>query len=265
MNGFVSELLIYLGASKNGMIGGLNKVISALIVIGSLALMGGLALACFTKAFGMVFLGNPRSIHGQQAHEVGWRMKLSMVILAALCVVLGVLSPLVLKSATNVIKEITSLPLDVVQTELKGASTILTYIVTVILIFSGVAVFSIILRNRLLRGRSVRQAVTWDCGYAMPESRMQYTATSFAQPLTNLFRFLLHTHKEVSSPKGVFPEKSALETETADISERYLFAPAFKWIRLLFSKFRWLQHGRLQVYVLYIAMTLWILLIWELI
>ncbi len=69
-----------------------------MIVIGSLALIGGLALACFTKAFGTVFLGHPRSIHGQQTHEVGWAMKSAMAILAALCV-LGAAcsSPLVVR------------------------------------------------------------------------------------------------------------------------------------------------------------------------
>jgi len=265
LNGFVSELLIYLGAFESGIMGQLNILISALIVIGSLALIGGLALACFTKAFGMVFLGHPRSIYAQKAHEVGGYMKSSMVILAGLCVLLGVLSPLVVKSVAGVILEITSLPLEVVQTELAAASKILTYFVAVALLFSGMLVFSIVLRERLLRGRSVRQAVTWDCGYAMPNSRMQYTATSFAQPLTNLFRFLLQTHKDISSPRGVFPAKASLETETADISERYLFEPALNWIRLLLARFRWLQHGRLQVYVLYIALILWILLIWEMI
>jgi hypothetical protein len=93
---------------------------------------------------------------------------------------------------------------------------------------------------------------------------MQYTATSFAQPLTDLFGFFLRTHKDVSPPKGVFPGESALDTETADICEKYVYQPAFKRISSAFSRLRWLQHGRLQVYVLYIALTLWILLIWKL-
>jgi formate hydrogenlyase subunit 3/multisubunit Na+/H+ antiporter MnhD subunit len=264
LNGFVSEFLIYLGVFKNGMIGGLEAGIPALIVIGSLALIGGLALACFTKAFGIIFLGHPRSSDAEQARESGWGMKSSMAILATLCLLLGVLCPLILKSAANAVSEITSLPPEQVRTELATASTVLMHIVAASLILLGMTVFFIILRRWLLSGRCVRRAVTWDCGYAEPDSRMQYTATSFAQPLTDLFGFFLRTHKDVSPPKGVFPGESALDTETADICEKYVYQPAFKRISSAFSRLRWLQHGRLQVYVLYIALTLWILLIWKL-
>ena len=191
-------------------------------------------------------------------------MKSSLVILAAFCILLGVLSPLVVKSAANVVSEITSLPLEQVRTELATVSTVLTHVVVASLILLGAVVFSIIVRKRLLSGRCVRQAVTWDCGYAGPDSRMQYTATSFAQPLTDLFRLFLRTRKSISPPKGIFPGESALDTETADICEKYVYQPAFKWISSALSRLRWLQHGRLQVYVLYIALTLWILLIWKL-
>jgi len=264
LNGFVSEFLIYLGAFKAGLTGGPEAVISALIVIGGIALIGGLALACFTKAFGVVFLGVPRSSHAEQAQEGGWGMKSSLVILAALCILLGVLSPLVVKSAANVVSEITSLPLEEVRTELSTVSTVLTHVVVASLILLGAIVFSIIVRKRLLSGRCVRQAVTWDCGYAEPSSRMQYTATSFAQPLTDLFGLFLRTRKSISPPKGIFPGESTLDTETADICEKYVYQPAFKRISSALSRLRWLQHGRLQVYVLYIALTLWILLIWKL-
>ncbi len=264
LNGFVSEFLIYFGVFKAGLTGGPEAVISALIVIGSLALIGGLALACFAKAFGIVFLGEPRSAHAEQAQECGWGMKSSLLILAAFCILLGVLSPLVVRSAASVVSEITALPPDQVRTELAGISSILMQVVAASLILIGTVALSITLRKRLLRGRSVRQAVTWDCGYAEPDSRMQYTATSFAQPLTDLFGFFLRTHKDVSPPKGVFPGESALDTETADICEKYVYQPAFKRISSAFSRLRWLQHGRLQVYVLYIALTLWILLIWKL-
>ena len=82
LNGFISEFLIYLGIFKNGISARFASIIPALVVIGSLALIGGLALACFTKAFGVIFLGEPRSNHAKEAHEVGFCMKFSMVILA---------------------------------------------------------------------------------------------------------------------------------------------------------------------------------------
>ncbi|MFA5239560.1 MAG: proton-conducting transporter membrane subunit [Phycisphaerae bacterium] len=264
LNGFVSEFLIYLGVFKNGIGGGLEAVIFALIVIGSLALIGGLALACFAKAFGVIFLGHPRSDYAQHTHEVRLGMKFSMATLAVFCVLLGIFSPLVIKSAENVILEITSLQLPDIRAELASASTVLWNFVFVSLILFGMISGFSVLRKLLLRGRSVRETVTWDCGYAQPSPKMQYTATSFAQPLTDLFNFFLRTRKDISHSKGIFPAQSTFHTDTSDIGEKYIYQPAYRWISLSLSKLRWLQHGRLQIYVLYIALTLWILLIWKL-
>jgi hydrogenase-4 component B len=264
LNGFVSEFLIYLGAFKSDTGSGIEAVIPALIVVGSLALIGGLALACFTKAFGVIFLGLPRSNGAEHAHEVGVCMKFSMVSLALCCFLLGIFSPLVMKAAENVIPEITSLsPVDI-QTEIASASAVLRHFVIASLFLLGsLAVFAF-LRKKLLGKRVVRQAVTWDCGYAQPGARMQYTATSFAQPLVHLFKFFLRTRKDISHSQVIFPGKSEFHSETQDISEKYVYLPAFKWLSDLLSRLRWLQHGRLQIYILYIALTLWILLIWKL-
>lgn len=265
LNGFSSEFLIYLGAFRNGIAGGLDVVIAAVVVIGSLALIGGLALACFTKAFGAIFLGHPRSEQAEHAHEVGWAMKASMAALAVLCILVGALSPFIVKSAGVVVMQMASLPSPtVIEAELAIASATLGHVVVVSLLLLAIGVCVLMLHRWLLRKRSVRQAVTWDCGYAAPEARMQYTATSFTQPLTDLFSFLLRTRKDISVPKGALPQESALETETADVCERYLYDASFTRIRSALARLHWLQHGRLQVYVLYIALTLWILLIWKL-
>jgi hydrogenase-4 component B len=265
LNGFVSEFLIYLGVFKNNTGNGIEAVLPVLIVIGSLSLIGGLALACFTKAFSVIFLGLPRSDNAQQVHEAGTRMKFSMVILASCCALLGIFSPFVLLFAENVIKEISPLSSENIQNEIASASGILNHFVIASLILLSTAGFIAVLHKILFGRRIIRQAVTWDCGYAKPEPRMQYTATSFAQPLVDLFRFFLRTHKEVSSPKEIFPSQSELHTETPDICEKYIYQPIFKLISDLLARLRWLQHGRIQLYILYIALTLWILLIWKLI
>lgn len=263
LNGFASEFLIYLGVFKNILTGGIETVIPSLVVIGSLALIGGLALACFTKAFGIIFLGHMRTEFAEHAHESGKAVKFSMAALAVFCLLLGLCSPLVIKAANNVITEMIPLEIGPVQEELASASGIMQSVVLVSLILFAIIGFFAILRKQLLSGRSVRESVTWDCGYARPESRMQYTATSFAQPLTDIFKIFLRTRKEISLPQGLFPAESDFKTETTDISERYMFSPAVRLISML-SGLRWLQHGRLQIYILYIALTLWILLIWKL-
>jgi len=64
------------------------------LVVGGLALVGGLAAACFTKAFGIVFLGEARSDEAAHAHEAGAAMRWPMIILAGLCVLIGLAAPL---------------------------------------------------------------------------------------------------------------------------------------------------------------------------
>ena len=86
LNGFVSEFLIFFGAFKGGISTAGPIAVPLLALIAGLALIGGLAAACFTKAFGIVFLGEPRSEHAAHAHEVDWTMRLPMLMLAAGCV-----------------------------------------------------------------------------------------------------------------------------------------------------------------------------------
>ncbi len=264
-NGFVSEFLIYLGAFKNGLGAGFEAVIFALVVIGSLVIIGGFALACFAKAFCITFLGEPRSESAKHAHEIGFGMKFSMITLAILCALLGIFSPLVIKSTANIISEVSSFQLADIQAELGSTSTVLNNVVIVSLTLFVIVTGLSILRKKILKGRSVGETVTWDCGYSQPDSGIQYTATSFSQPLTNLFKNFLPDRKDISLPKGIFPIKSTFKTTITDIAEQYIYRPIYQWINLSVSKLRWLQHGRLQIYVLYIALTLLILLIWKLI
>ncbi len=263
LNGFASEFLIYLGVLKSGLTG-VQGFIPILSVIGGLALIGGLAAACFTKAFGIVFLGEPRSPVAEHTHEAGPAMRFAMLLLALGCVLAGFFSPTVVQAGTLVLAQITNLDPQIIGTETLGAAGVLWNIVGIGILFLGLAVMLIVLRRRLLAGRSVTKTGTWDCGYARPTARMQYTASSFAQPLINLFRMFLRTKNHISAPKGIFPAESSLHTDTPDAGQAYVFHPAFTGLKFFLSRFHWLQHGRVQLYVLYIALTLWILLVWKL-
>ena len=97
-----------------------------------------------------------------------------------------------------------------------------------------------------------------------PTPRMQYTASSFARPLMLLFRLFLQPRDEIHPPRGLFPQRASLHTHTPDLFRRYIYEPVFAGIAWMASKLRWLQQGRIQVYVLYIALTMLVLLIWKL-
>ena len=106
LNGFVSEFLIYVGAFTGLGLSGVSVWGTA--TIAGLAMIGGLAAACFTKAFGIVFLGEPRS-ELAHVHEAGWAMLAPMAVLAIGCVAVGFLAPQVVAAMKPVIGSVTGL------------------------------------------------------------------------------------------------------------------------------------------------------------
>jgi hypothetical protein len=93
---------------------------------------------------------------------------------------------------------------------------------------------------------------------------MQYTAPSFAQPITSWFAPLLRTRKHAPAVEGYFPAPETLHTETPEVWQDKFYRPLFEGVRAALARLRWLQHGEAQVYVLYIALTIFILLVWYL-
>jgi formate hydrogenlyase subunit 3/multisubunit Na+/H+ antiporter MnhD subunit len=255
-NGFIGEFLIYLGAFKGAVTMPSPSVVPALAVIVGLALIGGLAAVCFTRAFGMVFLGEPRSEAAAHAHEPGLAMRLPMWVLAAGCVLVGLGAPLVWRVVTRAF--------GIAEEYHALAALPLTWIVVGSVVFLLLIGALALLRRKLLAGRPVGESATWGCGYAQPTARMQYTASSFSQPVSDQFHALLGTRAKFEPPAGYFPRASSLATETPDVCSEKVFGPAFAGIDRALSRLRWLQHGTVQIYVLYIALTLLALLVWKL-
>ncbi len=253
LNGFVSEFLIYLGAYRG--VGSLdaNGAASMAAVIGGLALIGGLATACFTKAYGIVFLGLPRSREAAQAHEAGPLMLVSMALLAAACVLIAVLAPVIIPLFAPAVSQITRFDVSPVLAGAMPSLRAITFGAGGLMLLIGLLA---ILRRRLLSRRIVSRAVTWDCAYEAPNPRMQYTASSFAEPLTKLFDFILRPHRKAHLPMGLFPDSASFSEETPDAARRILFHPAYAAVEWCALRMRWLQNGRVQIYVVYIMLTL---------
>ncbi len=263
LNGFVSEFLIIMGALSNTTDGGIATAAPLLAVVG-LGLIGGLAVACFTKAFGVVFLGSPRTGRASQAHESPVSMLLPMIILAVLCVVIGVGAPLAAMVVLPAAAQVAGADSQLVMSNVVAVTLVARNIAGVA---AGVLVMVALLalgRWLLLAGRKVTTAVTWDCGYERPTPRMQYTSSSFAQPLVDVFSRLLSPRSHIERPTGYFPHSATLHTETPDVFLNKGYRPLFEWINLASISLRWLQHGRVHLYLLYIFVTLVVLLIWQL-
>lgn len=267
LNGFVSELLIYV-SSFSGVAYARNMTptaLAGLVTITSLALIGGLAAACFAKAFGIVFLGEPRTPQAAQAHEITVSLRFPMISLALLCTAVGLFGAFVLRAMAPVLQcllgENAWLDAGPQITSACGLLRNAAFAGTGLILL--VAVLAIT-RRCLLAGRRVETTGTWDCGYAAPSARMQYTASSFAWPIITMFKRILCPSVHVSEPKDLFPSRADLETHTPDVFLRYGYRPLFLAVDWCSARLRWIQQGRNQFYVLYIALVLLILLAWKL-
>ncbi|RPJ61259.1 MAG: hypothetical protein EHM23_07495 [Acidobacteria bacterium] len=263
LNGFISEMLIFLGGFEAVAVGGTSGVLSGLVVIAGLALISGLAIACFTKAFGIVFLGEPRSETARMAAPLGhrWILRVPMLVLAVACLAIGLGAPLLLPVLSTVISVVA--PRIPASPDAMAATA--GYLQKSVLVFALLAVLCGLLaalRRWLLSGRAVAVSVTWDCGYARPTARMQYTASSFARPITTLFQRVLRTKVHLDMPPGLFPGKAAFSTETPDAFLQTVYGRLFGTGARLIAALRWLQHGNIHIYVLYIALALLGLLFW---
>jgi formate hydrogenlyase subunit 3/multisubunit Na+/H+ antiporter MnhD subunit len=265
LNGFISEWLIYLAALREGIsttAHGLSMI--ALGVVPLLALVGGLAVACFARAFGIVFLGEPRSMQSADAHDAGGLMRLAMLLGAAGCLAIGVLPSLALGLVTRP----ASLLAGQAQLAAKSERSIailpssLSTVALASAILLNCTLLLAIVRHLLLRRRDMRVSSTWDCGYAAPTSRMQYTAASFAAPVLEPFLPLFHVRSRRSHIEGVFAETA---TDQADLEDRgeVVVRRALDLAVAPLIRLRALQRGPVQLYLLYMLVTLIALLIWQ--
>ncbi|MBL8785274.1 MAG: hypothetical protein JNJ59_10255 [Deltaproteobacteria bacterium] len=239
---FASELLIYLGAFRA--VAGSGALASLAAPV--LALTGALALATFVRTFAFTFLGTPREPHAAP-HDPPRTMLAPMAFLAALILVLGLFPQLVVPLLDAVTAELaqalgvaplplaTLVPFDLMS--ILSASLLLLVSLAVLLLW-----------RRLARAPTV---VTWDCGYAAPTARMQYSATSFGASLVDLFAGLVRPRvrkprseglvtRLVPDPVLAFVLRTSGRLDAASARLRTLTRP---------------RPGRLQLQILYILLA----------
>jgi len=263
LNGFAGELVLWAGAFRATTALDGAHTLPALAIIAALSLVGGLAAACFAKTFGVAFLGTPRSERVDRAREPGAAMQGAILALAAGCVALGFGAPAVVRMLAPVVVAVTRLPPALVADALAGAVAILRAVVVVSGTLVALAVAIAGARRRLLAGRTVGTSPTWGCGWVAPSPRMQYTGSSFARPLLDVFHVVLPTRTRGARPTGFFPAAASFASATPDPGRERLYDPLFGGVARALARLRWLQHGQVHLYVLYVAATLVALLLWE--
>jgi NADH:ubiquinone oxidoreductase subunit 5 (subunit L)/multisubunit Na+/H+ antiporter MnhA subunit len=266
-NGFLSEWLVYLGLFNGAMLGW-HWAVGGLV---ALVLTGGLALACFAKAAGIVFLGEPRSHQAAQAHETGLPERSAMILLAALCLGIGLSLPLLAPGLARAVQAAApGISADVVTTTLTQGSAAWLSAGAGAIILGGMALWW--WQRRHLATPTT--AGTWDCGYAEPTTRMQYTATSFAAPLTSELHAVMLPERhlpELSDGAGVpstagrlFPSTAAFADHPRDPVLERLLQPLGNAAAWCCRQARVAHPGWVHLYLLYLAVTCILLLIWSL-
>ena len=259
LNGFVSEIMIYLGLFRVALSPESTAASAAVFAAPGLALVGALAAACFVKVYGMVFLGAPRSEQASLAHEAGKAMIVPMLVLAGCCILIGVapllFAPLLDRMAmTWSGKAIGDLK---IATEAPLMAIIIVAAIVVVLLLAGTGFL-------LMRGiRRAPSGLTWDCGYAAPSARMQYSSSSFADMLVKLFGWALQPKVHLPKINGLFPKDTDFESHVEDTVLEKAVWPATRAVTWLFSWGRFVQRGSLQAYLMYILIVVVFLLLWK--
>jgi hydrogenase-4 component B len=263
LNGFVSEWLTFQallgGASHFQGPAGLVIVFSAAM----LALTGGLAAACFVKAFGVTFLGRPRTPHAEHATEVPPSMIAGMVWLAALCVFLGVAPGYAMRlldaptagllhsyGASAVVTAQGPLVLStalILPGGTKATAISMTMLAALLIALLPIAW----LLRRGLRPAPQRTAPTWTCGM-IPTARFDYTATAFAKPLRLVFATLYRPSHEVLRETAGTPyvvSRIHYSGEVVDLAETQIYHRVQRGITTISQTIRDTSTGRIHGYI----------------
>lgn len=253
-NGFVSELLVYLGLFHTALLPDRDAWMAGAFGVPVLALVGAVSLACFVKAYGVVFLGAPRGDRAERAHDPGPAMTGPALALGGACAVLG-LAPSLVAPLLDRATAAWSPGGAAVAPSLASLAPLHAVSVTSACLVVAIVAAALLLR-RATGGARARRAPTWDCGYAMPTARMQYTGSSFAATLVTMFAWALRPRIRRPVVKALFPIAAPSQRFSADVPDAVLeraLAPALRAAGRGLAWFRWVQQGNVRLYVLYIV------------
>ena len=246
LNGFVSELLIYIGMF-NGVSDG-HEVLYAIGGIIALSLIGGIVVLAFTKLYGVVFLGSPRSHHVAECTEVDNQRIAAMAIPAIFILGIGLLPQYAIRPIALVAEAVTGANSAAAIAAFTPTLTSLS-IVCVILILVVALLF--VMKYRAQQKRKIESGPTWGCGFTAPNTRMQYTGESFSEGLENIGRPLMKDMVDGRSvDKGeIFPSEHNYKVVHKDKVDSLL---GQLWVKMMHSINEFvmrLRTGRVNNYI----------------
>jgi hydrogenase-4 component B len=262
LNGFVSEWLTFQAILLSPQLSswGLKFLVPAVGAL--LALSAALAAACLVKAFGVTFLGRPRSEAARRAHETDNLSLAAMFALAGLCLIAGILPGFFIDALAPVAKGMVGASMPVqrdvpflsIVPIAEARSSYNGLLVFLFMVFSG---FTAAVAIHRLASDKLRRGPAWDCGYPDPSPLTQYTASSFAQPIRRVFGTLVFRASErieMPSPGSAAP--AHLVVRLSDVIWDTLYEPIAHAVSYIADKLNRMQSLSIRQYLSFVFVAL---------
>ena len=266
LNGFVSEWFTYQSLFTVAMSGDVAIKFFAAFAAVSLAITGALAVTCFVKAYGVTFLGRARSECAEQAHEVPAPMKLGMVILAVICVCLGVGAPWVAPTMESIASAVLATPSAAVASGVSivnpGLGTMISTPLLAILLIACI-LLPVAIKAIKSKGGAASDRDPWACGYQL-DPNMPVIATTFGAEV-KMFLTPLYTAREAivaTSSKFVAAFESTVRgaARAEGVGDKYLVDTVAAFVAWLGRVTQKIEGGNFRIYIIYIVCALIIFL-----
>jgi formate hydrogenlyase subunit 3/multisubunit Na+/H+ antiporter MnhD subunit len=227
------------------------------IAMAVVALTTGVALLTFVKAYGIAFLARPRTDGAAAAREARSPMQVAMVVAAASVVILGLVPGTVVRAAASA-AGLASGGLDPTRLDLVGVGARLEPAAIVVAV--ALAAGTILAASAACRRKRRRVELAWGCGGVRASPRMQYTATSYAEPLARIFDDVLQPERDVvvthAGESRYLVERVQFRQQVEDLTEKRLYRPALRWAERIGIAARGLQNGSIHRYLGYSFLAL---------
>ncbi|MCV2395701.1 proton-conducting transporter membrane subunit [Actinotalea sp. M2MS4P-6] len=250
--GFVAEWVLLQALVRGGETVDRTVTVATPLAIGVVALTAGLALLTFVKAFGIGFLARPRTPGTQRAHRAPVSMRAGMVAAAAAVVALGVApGPVAVALARAVDVPVTST--GVAGIALPGAGPVLdpALVAALGLGLTVPVVAAVLVAAR--RAPRVVEVPAWGCGAVRDDPRVQYTATSYAEPLLRVFDDALQPERDVEvthiAESRYLAARVAYRQELSDVVETRLYRPVLRAVDVVADRVRRVHNGSVSRYL----------------
>jgi hydrogenase-4 component B len=267
LNGFASEWLTFQAILVSPQVPQLGLKLMIPAVGALLALSAALTAACFVKAFGVTFLGRPRTDAAAAAQEVDRFSRAAMFVLAALCLLAGVLPGAMIDLLAPAVSDLvgdrmpiqSALPWLSIVPIAEGRSSYNGMVIFVFLVAFGTLTAMFIHR---FATRATRRSPIWDCGYPVSAPTTQYTSSSFAEPIRRVFgATVFQVHQRVDMPRPGETRAGHFQVKVFDPAWRFAYGPAARAVWRSAETLNALQFLTIRRYLTLVFVALIVLLI----